>query len=80
MDATPAILIALLLFVIPSNLTGSSGKGGRPASHGVAKGLCKENKFPKIRDYYGSGWVVSRSHLDFFGKSSQNTPKPLLIF
>ena len=22
-----------------------------------AKGLCKERKIPKIRDYYGSGWV-----------------------
>ena len=21
------------------------------------KGLCKENKIPKIRVYYGSGWV-----------------------
>ncbi|KAI0215883.1 Solute carrier family 13 member 2 [Lamellibrachia satsuma] len=27
-DATPAVLIGLLLFVIPTNFTGSSGKGG----------------------------------------------------
>ncbi|KAK2158809.1 hypothetical protein NP493_1769g00005 [Ridgeia piscesae] len=27
-DATPAVLIGLLLFVIPANFTGSSGKGG----------------------------------------------------
>ena len=23
----------------------------------IAKGLCNERKIPKIRDYYGSGWV-----------------------
>ena len=36
--------------------------------------------FPKIRDYYGSGWVGSSLTLDFFGKVSQNSPKRVLIF
>ena len=47
-----------------------------------AKRLCKENKIPKIRDYYGSGWVgqgLTRIFL-VFGKSSQNSHKPVLIF
>ena len=45
------------------------------------KGLCKENKIPKIRNYYGSGWVgpgLTRNF--FFGKSSQNSSKKVLIF
>ena len=36
--------------------------------------------FPKIRDYNGSGWVGPGLTLNFFGKSSQNSPKPVLIF
>ena len=46
------------------------------------KGLCKERKIPKIRDYYGSGWVgpgLTRN-LFCFGKSSQNSSKPVQIF
>ena len=43
-----------------------------------------KNLFQKIRDYYGSGWVGgSRSHFEFFfffGKSSQNSPKPVVKF
>ena len=36
---------------------------------------------PKIRDYYGSGWVGSGLTRDFFvGKSSQNSRKPVVIF
>ena len=37
---------------------------------------------PKIQDYYGSGWVgpgLTRNFF-FFGKSSQNSSKPVLIF
>ena len=43
------------------------------------KELCKEKK---IRDYYGSGWVVGPGLIrnSFCGKSSQNSPKPVLIF
>ena len=37
--------------------------------------------FLKIRDYYGSGWVGPGLTQHFFGgKSSQNCPKPILIF
>ena len=38
--------------------------------------------FTKIRDYYGSGWVgpgLSRNFV-VVEKSSQNSPKPVLIF
>ena len=35
---------------------------------------------PKIRDYYGSGWVGPGLNLNFFGKSSQNGSKPVVIF
>ena len=48
----------------------------------VCKGLCKEKHFPKIQDYYGSGWVgpgLTRNFV-FVGKSSQNSSKPALIF
>ena len=38
-------------------------------------------KIQKIRDYYGSGWVGPGPARNFFGgKSSQNSPKPVLIF
>ena len=30
------------------------------------KGLCKEKEIPKIRDYYGSGWVGSGLTQFFF--------------
>ena len=46
------------------------------------KGLCKEKKIPKIRVYYGSGWVgpgLTRNFL-FVEKSSQNSSKPVQIF
>ena len=46
-------------------------------THSLPKGLCKE----KLRDYYGSGWVGPGLTRNFFcGKSSQNSPKPVLIF
>ena len=38
-----------------------------------------DNVFPKIRDYYGSGWVGPGLTRIFF-RSSQNSPKPVLIF
>ena len=48
---------------------------------GDPKVLCKEEFFsPKIRDYYGSGWVGTVLTRIFFGKSSQNSSKPVLIF
>ena len=34
---------------------------------------------PKIRVYYGSGWVQVSFGI-FLGKSSQNSSKPVLIF
>ena len=37
------------------------------------KGLCKENKIPKIRDYYGSGWVGPGLTQNFF--CVENHPK-----
>ena len=46
------------------------------------KGLCNEFFSPKIRDYYVSGWVgpgLTRN-LCVCGKSSQISPKPVLIF
>ena len=50
----------------------------------LCKGFCKEKNIPKIRDYYGSGWVGPglQVSLGIFvcGKSSQNIPKPVLIF
>ena len=48
---------------------------------GVRWALHREN-IPKIRVYYGSGWVgrgLTRIFF-FFGKSSQNSSKPVLIF
>ena len=49
--------------------------------HGGCKGLCKENKIPKIQDYYGSGWVgPGLTRIFLGGKSSQNSPKSVLIF
>ena len=47
---------------------------------GRAKGISKEFFSPKIRDFYGSGWVGPGLTRNFFGKSSQNSPKPVLIF
>ena len=44
------------------------------------KGLCKEFCSPNIREYYGSGWVSPGLTLNFLGKSSQNSSKPVLIF
>ena len=44
------------------------------------RGFAKK-KIPKIRVYYGSGWVGLVLTLNFFwGKSSQNSSKPVLIF
>ena len=43
------------------------------------RGFAKK-KFQKIRDYYGSGWEGPGLTRIFFGKSSQNSPKPVLIF
>ena len=44
------------------------------------KGLCKENKIAKIRDYYGSGWVGPGLTRNFFcGKSTQHSSKPVQI-
>ena len=47
------------------------------------RGFAKKEKIPKIRDYYGSGWVdpgLTRNCFLVVGKSSQNIPKPVLIF
>ena len=45
------------------------------------KGLCKEFFYPKIRVYYGSGWVSPGLSRNFFcGKSSQNSSKPLIFW
>ena len=46
------------------------------------RGFEKKRKIPKIRDYYGSGWVGPGLTRNFFllGKSAQNSPKPVLIF
>ena len=44
------------------------------------RGFAKK-KIPKIRDYYGSGWMgpgLTRNY--FCGKSSQNSPKQVLTF
>ena len=45
-------------------------------------GLCKELFSPKILVYYGSVWVGPGLILNLFsfGKSSQNSSKPILIF
>ena len=40
------------------------------------KGLCKERKIPKIRDYYGSGWVGLGLTRFFF---LENRPKITLL-
>ena len=41
----------------------------------------QRKKIQKIRDYYGSGWVgPGLTQNFFFFKSSQNSPKPVLIF
>ena len=41
----------------------------------------QRNIFPKIRDYYGSGWVCPCLTRTFLcGKSSQNSPKLVLVF
>ena len=47
----------------------------------VGKGLCKE-KIQKTRDYYVSVWVGTGLTRYFCccGKSSQNCPKPVVIF
>ena len=43
-------------------------------------GALQRRKIPKIRDYYGSGWVGPGLTRIFFGKLSQNSPKSVLIF
>ena len=46
----------------------------------MVRGFAKKT-IPKFRDYYGSGWVgPGLTRIFFGGKSSQNTPKPVLIF
>ena len=45
----------------------------------VYLGALQRKKIPKIRDYYRSG-CRSHSEFVFFGKSSQNSPKPVLIY
>ena len=46
-----------------------------------SKGLCKVKKIQKIRVYYGGGgWVQVSLGIFVCGKSSQNSPKPVLIF
>ena len=48
-------------------------------SHKLCYGFCKE-KNPNIREYYGSGCVGPGLTQNFFrGKSSQNSPKPVVI-
>ena len=45
------------------------------------KALCNEKQIPKIRVYYGSGWVGPGLTRNFVcGKCSQNSSKPVLIF
>ena len=44
---------------------------GMGESRHQSKGLCKENKIQKIRDYYGSGWE-GPGLSDFF---VENRPK-----
>ena len=47
------------------------------------KRVLQRKKIPKIRDYYGSGWVgpgLTRILFCFVGKSSQDSTKPVLIF
>ena len=52
---------------------------GRP--EGQLLGALQRDKIPKIRYYYGSGWVgPDVGFFFFFFKSSQNSPKPVLIF
>ena len=45
-------------------------------------GALQGKQIQKIRDYYGSGWVGPCLTRNFVvvGKSSQNSPKPVLIF
>ena len=45
----------------------------------TVKGFAKKT-IPKIRVYYGSGWVGPGLTRIFFFKSSQNSSKPVLIF
>ena len=52
-----------------------------PVRRGTGRGLAKKEKIPKIRNYYGSWWEGPGLTQNFFcGKSSQNSPKPVLIF
>ena len=47
----------------------------------LPKGLCKEKKFQKSEiTMEVGGWVQVSLRIFFFGKSSQNSPKPVLIF
>ena len=41
---------------------------------------CAKKKIQKIRDYYGIGWVGPGLTRIFWGKSSQNNSKPVLMF
>ena len=52
----------------------------RGAGIGVHLGALQRKQIQKIRDYYGSGWLdpgLTRNF--FFGKSSNNSHKPVLI-
>ena len=47
------------------------------------KGICKEKQIPKIRDYYGSGWVgpgLTRNFVCVENRPKIRLPKPVLIF
>ena len=46
----------------------------------TGQGALQRIFFSKNRDYYGSGWVGPGLLRIFFFKSSQNSPKPVLIF
>ena len=47
----------------------------------MLRGFAKRFFSPKIREYYGSGWVGPGLTRNFLcGKSSRNSPKPVLIF